>query len=290
MDLFLDFPYMLDSEWINAGNTSDVRPDIPVNQRAVFESPADSDDWILHVYAPKPKQVATGNFPDITVDNKGNIHMVYNRSGLMYRKYDTELNQWTEELAVGCTCTSVNSSDPDIVVDSKGNPHVYCGDEYAWFDGEKWEKLKTRPVEEPVSTDRAESPHIVAGKNGKVYIASVKGYVFERNPDGQWKEHGRKVNICERMQPELGIDFYDNLYLTAFGGRFNTRYKGYWTGERVIDPASGKNLVGFVETAGYKDFAYVVWEEGMGNADEGLHENAAIFVGILYPDGRLVGF
>jgi hypothetical protein len=47
--------------------------------------------------------------------------------------------------------------------------------------------------------------------------------------------------------------------------------------------------MGFVETAGYKDFSYVVWEEGTGNADEGLEEDAKIVVGILYPDGRIVG-
>jgi hypothetical protein len=57
-------------------------------QHTTFETPLDGDDWILHVYATPPQVVATGNFPDLTIDQNGNIHLVYNRSGLMYRKYD----------------------------------------------------------------------------------------------------------------------------------------------------------------------------------------------------------
>lgn len=50
--LYLDFPYMFSSEWINAQNHEDKRPGPSVNQRHEFNSPADGDDWILHVYVP----------------------------------------------------------------------------------------------------------------------------------------------------------------------------------------------------------------------------------------------
>ena len=93
-----------------------------------------------------------------------------------------------------------------------------------------------------------------------------------------------------REQPELGIDKRNNLYLTTFGGKYNTRYNGNWLNEKVIDKITEKQTVGFAESAGATDFAYIVWEEGDGNADEGVGEDSNIIVGILYPDGRIIGF
>jgi len=87
------------------------------------------------------------------------------------------------------------------------------------------------------------------------------------------------------MQPEWSIDDRDNLYLTCFGGRFNTRNKGVWTGEGLIDRVTEKNQIGFVETFGSANFAYMVWEEGDGNPNQGLNEEAAIVVSVIYPDG-----
>jgi len=91
------------------------------------------------------------------------------------------------------------------------------------------------------------------------------------------------------MQPEWGIDDRDNLYITCFGGRFNTRNKGEWTGEGFIDRVTEKNQIGFVETFGFTNFAYMVWEEGDGNPDQGLNEEAAIVVSVLFPDGCITG-
>ena len=137
--------------------------------------------------------------------------------------------------------------------------------------------------------EREEAPHIVATSKGVPFISTGAGYVLERTGKDNWKQHGRKVELHSRMQPELGIDSKDNIYVTSFGGHYNIFYKGYWIGEKKILPVTKNGSVGFVETAGLNDFVYVVWEEGSGNADEGLEENAKIIVGIMYPDGRIVG-
>ncbi len=384
-ELYLDYPYPFHSEWINAKNPSEIRKGISVNppanlQHTTFETPSDGDDWILHVFAARPTEVAKGNFPDLAVDQQGNIHLVYNRSGIMYRKYDIAKKEWSKETAAGCQCINAVRSDPDLVIDSKGNPHVFCGNEYSWFDGKKWNNVKpkgsrdtelainsndqiflvsrggnfnghigmetrkgndkwsfiadpdengksfndhvysdlfvttdntlhliqrhgpvkeityrsstdgglTWPIEEAVSDDRAESPHIIVDQSGKVVIATGKGYVFERSGNNKWTKLGRKVIAQARQQPELGIDNHDNLYLTSFGGLFNTCFRGRWMGEKHLIPVTDQSTIGFVETAGFHDYAYIVWEEGSGNADEGMSEGSSVVVGILYPDGRVI--
>ncbi len=148
---------------------------------------------------------------------------------------------------------------------------------------------KTWPIEEAISDDRAESPHIVVSQSGKILISTGKGYVFERTGNGLWKELGRIVMSQARQQPELGTDQQDNIYLTSFGGLVNTCFLGRWMGEKQLRPVTNNPTIGFVETAGAKDFAYIVWEEGSGHADEGLSEDASIVVGIIYPDGSVIG-
>ena len=64
VELFLDFPYLLDSEWINAENQADVRPGNKVNRNTLFKTPTDGDDWILHVWAPEIARVGEKNFPE----------------------------------------------------------------------------------------------------------------------------------------------------------------------------------------------------------------------------------
>lgn len=382
VELNLDFPYNFMSEWINAKNPEDKRTGPVVNKPTKFDSPKDGDDWILHVYAKQPSEIAIGNFPDLAVDKSGNLHVVYNRGGLKYIKYSIETGKWLKEQDPGCGCLNVSRSDPDIVIDSKGNPHVFCGNEYAYFDGRKWVKsipggirdtelsvdgtdniylvhrggnndgflgIKTInadkpgwksltdpdkyhkgsndhvyadifigsngnihlvqrhgpdvevtyrrsedggltwPVEEPVSNDRAEAPHIIADQSGVVYITTGTGELFRRNLNGKWISEGHKLHVYSRMQPESGIDKQDNLYITSFGGHYNTRLKSAWMGERIIDPLNKGTRIGFAETAGSDDYSYIVWEEGTGSAEEGLTEDSKIIIGKLYPDGRIVG-
>ncbi len=382
VELHLDFPYHFRWEWISAIDPGDVRPGELANGKTRFEAPGDGDDWILHVYAPRPYVVATGHFPDMATDAAGNLHLVYNRDGLRYMKYDAAGRQWSEELEVGCPCENVQRSDPDIVVDSQGRPHLFCGNAYAWYDGTQWNRErpegtrdtelaidsrdrlylvsrggnnggyvglerkenvnagwktvtspdtkgpgpnnhvysdlwidtgdrihhvqrhgprvevtyrrssdggKTWPIEEDVMDDRQEAPHITVNSEGNVFISTGSGYIVERDVKGHWKQHGRRLHVHARMQPELGIDRQDNIYQTAFGGLYNILYRGTWNGENIIHPVTGKGQVGFVETAGSDGYAFVVWEEGEGNPDEGLKEDACILVGRLWPDGRLVG-
>ncbi|NJO02728.1 MAG: hypothetical protein HC880_14530 [Bacteroidia bacterium] len=123
---------------------------------------------------------------------------------------------------------------------------------------------------------------------GTVYIATGRGWVYQKQVE-KWDSLGRLLPIDSRHQPELGLDAQNNIYLTSFGGRYRTRNKGQWQPLQQLPQFTDSKTIGFVETAGAENFAYVVWEEGTGNPDEGLNEESQIFVGKLYPDGRLIG-
>jgi hypothetical protein len=96
------------------------------------------------------------------------------------------------------------------------------------------------------------------------------------------------ITVHGRSQPEFGLDQLNNVYLTAFDGQLNIKTSGEWLGEGKINSMSNYQI-GFVETAGAEGFAYMIWEEGTGNAHDALDENASIFIGKLYPDGRVIG-
>jgi hypothetical protein len=375
-----DYSFSFHQGWVYAQKPEDRKTGLVERKKSIYNATT-IGDFLFLVDEQKPASVAIGNFPDLAVDVKGNIHIVYNRDGLKYKRYTANSGKWSKEYDVNCACENLNRSDPDIVVDSKGNPHVFCGKEYAYFDGKKWYKSlpggtrdselaidakdrlylisrggnngghigltskagvkenwfvlndpdknnkgrndhvypdlfigkngeihlvqrhgpsvevtyrrsidggATWPVEEAVSDERTESPHIVVDGSGNVIIATGNGTVFERREE-KWLEIGRKLNSSGRMQPEWGIDDQNNLYLTCFGGRYNTRHKSVWMQERIIEPVTSGKQIGFVETAGHKNFSYIIWEEGTGNADEGLADDAQIVIGILYPDGRITG-
>jgi len=385
VELFTDFGYDFNTRWINASDVSDIREGTKICKDSDFNtlhSPRDGNDWILHVYASRPEVVATGNFPAIATDPHGNLHIVYNRNGLKYKKYDVKAGKWSNEQTPGCACEHVERSAPNIVLDSKGNPHVFCGRDYAFWDGRRWRSSRpggtrdtklvidskdnvyltsrggnhggyiglvkkapgsswvvmtdpdlaqkgtndhhyadmyvdkndhihlvhrngpvvrntyrrstdgglTWPLQENVNDRWDEAPHVIADSKGNVYMTTGLGELWVRDHNcGQWIEMERKVQISSRMRAQMGIDEQDNIYITAFGGRINTRLKDVWMGENLLEPVTQKPRVGFVSTALGSDFMYVIWEEGEGNPDEGLHEDASIVVGRLYPDGRITG-
>ena len=381
VDIFVDYDYGFKTEWINAQNPAEVIEGEILKEKSIIQSPKHDDDWIFHAYASKPVNIATGTFPDLATDKDGNIHIVYNRGGLKYKKYEVKSGNWSKEESPGCNCTNVKRSDPDIVTDSKGNPIVFCGTQAARWVRDKWvlsdpgasrdaeliidskdnaylchrkgnnggfigfKKLpagtnewiamtdpdqkhkgkndhvysdlwitpddvihlvqrhgpvvevtyrrsddggETWPVETDISNERSEAPHIVVDHEGIIYITTGKGYAFI-NQGEKWESIGRKVTVRGRSQPEFGLDQQNNIYVTAFGGYYNIRNVGGWLGENRMDPVSENGHIGFVETVGAKDFAYIIWEEGTGTAHDGLKENASIYLGKIFPDGRILG-
>lgn len=94
----------------------------------------------------KPQIIVVGNRPDLSVDSRGNIHIVYARDQrLYYRKWNTSRRSWSPEeytgLSKGSNNFYVNRSDPDIVVDSRNRPHVFAWRSYAFKQGTFWAQI-----------------------------------------------------------------------------------------------------------------------------------------------------
>lgn len=227
VELFVDFPYPMDSEWINAKNPGDVRPGPTITEEMKIKTPDDGDDWILHAYAPRPGVIAKGNFPDLTVESNGNIHVVYNRDGLKYKKYSQSSKTWSPEESPGCNCKNVKRSDPDIVVDSHGNPHVFCGTEFASWNGKKWVKIDPgvqRDTE--LIIDKKDNIYLChrQGNNGgfiglKKLAKDTKGWVPVTDPDQKnfgknnhvypdmWAGDNNVIHLVQRHGPEVEITY-----------------------------------------------------------------------------------
>lgn len=136
-----------------------------------------------------------------------------------------------------------------------------------------------------------ESPHIAVDHQNIIYVTNGHGE-GRRFENGLWHDDGRVLTCGKRHDPELSIDRQNNVYVTAFGFRFNIRTENSWAGEQVYEPITGTK-VGYVETCGVDGFAYAVWEEGdkVIAIDEtnDKPEPANIVVGRIFPDGAVRG-
>jgi hypothetical protein len=98
------------------------------------------------------------------------------------------------------------------------------------------------------------------------------------------------VEAPKRGQPELAVDRNNTAYCTCWGGRYNTRVSGVWTGARTLPCATDRGVVGFVEPIGADSGAYLAWEEGRkGDPDKGMQRDSVIIVGRLCPEGTPTG-
>ena len=142
-------------------------------------------------------------------------------------------------------------------------------------------------LRENVDEDRKESPHIIVDHSNHVFISTGSGNVFRRTGDNNWTHEGRVLHAEERTQPEFSCDSLNNIYLACFGGKYNIRKGGKWGIAAKIPNVNPGLSLGFVEGFGGKDFTYITWEEGTGIADEGLSQDARIYVALLKSDGSL---
>jgi hypothetical protein len=173
-----DGPYQV--RWIDARDTEHVHAGGVTDARRPLACPEGGDDWLLSLTLVEAgtgpdetaKVVGEGTFPDIQVDGKGDLHLVYGRDNCVYyRRYDAREGQWGAERFTGIAAVPwMARSEPDIVVDSENNPHVFAGSEYARLDGDTWQRLrlgeKLRDTE--LAIDASDNLYLVhrGGNNG----------------------------------------------------------------------------------------------------------------------------
>ena len=139
-------------QWINARSPRDVRKAGTTSDGRALCSPSQGEDWFVRLMRSRARKqapssagvqkIGEGTYPDLAVDRQGHVHVVYARGRqLLYRKLDVHNNTWTDEQDPGVPATNPERSDPEVVVDSNGRPHVFCGQTYAWHDGDTWRQL-----------------------------------------------------------------------------------------------------------------------------------------------------
>jgi hypothetical protein len=118
--------------------------------------------WVIFLGACKnepdlPMVIGRGSYPDLAVDNRGNVHVVYGRNdSLFYRKLDVRRWKWSDETSPANILIEkigqhgIERSDPDIVIDNDNMPHVFAGSEYAYFDKQNKKWTKVRPRDKPM--------------------------------------------------------------------------------------------------------------------------------------------
>jgi Protein of unknown function (DUF4038) len=79
--------------WINAQNTRDRRDGGMITSGENLQSPNEGDDWLLRLTVGSaranssgvaPMKVAEGAYPDLIVDRRGDVHLVYARDGKLW--------------------------------------------------------------------------------------------------------------------------------------------------------------------------------------------------------------
>jgi len=200
-----------------------------------------------------PAKVARGSYPDIAVDTKGNIHLVYGRSSVAYyMKYDVANGTWGAESNTGVTVTNIDRSDPDIVIDSKDNPHVFAGAGYAYWDGAKWNKSNPKGSlmrDTELAIDGNDNVYIVyRGGNNGGYMGISKRAAGSSTWNTLTDPDKGQLGRNDHVYPDLAINPTDNsLHIVYRHGipkntsyRFSTDGGVTWKAEGItgVEPES----------------------------------------------------
>ncbi len=104
-----------------------------------------------------------GAYPDLALDDKGNLHLVYARSGkTYYRMLAKGASAWGPEEATGANASTDHRQQPDIAIDSRGVLHVMGGSTYVQKVNGTW----TSPQAPGISRDH----HITVDSRDTVWV------------------------------------------------------------------------------------------------------------------------
>jgi hypothetical protein len=234
---------------------------------------------------------------EMAIDNEDNIYLI-KRGGstggnLGIQKLEKGASEWVILSDPDSDLDLAGISDhvyPDICIDHHNNIHIVRrhgpGNTTLYHFSKDGGKSWTHSV---VCEDEPEGSFIETLSEGTVIVTEGHGNVY-RLENGNWNHEGQQIPCEARDYPELCVDNQDNVYSIANRFKFNIRKNGKWGEPRQLFGLTNTRI-GYVETAGGDDFAYVVWEEG----DECFIDKSStikpppvkLFIGKMSVDGRM---
>ncbi|QDT55887.1 Putative endoglucanase [Caulifigura coniformis] len=167
------------------------------------------------------ESVARGGLPDLTVDSRGGVHLVYVRDGMLFhRERAVPTGKWSEEQNTGLKAGLAHRSDPEVVTDSRNRPHVLVGSGYAWRDGTKWIATPMEIVRDTaMAIDSKDNVYVIRRRGHQgghigLFVRSAGSTSFEPLPDPD-------------IADGLPIGRNDHVYGHVFVGRDDSLFVVY---------------------------------------------------------------
>ncbi|MDH5561670.1 MAG: BNR repeat-containing protein [Deltaproteobacteria bacterium] len=174
--------------------------DVDGHSAVIYYSQNKNGKWSPPVRVNAEKIGSTFWFPKATMDQKGQIHLVYqeigsHRQGIYYQKRDTK-GKWSEMVKV--TGELANPRNPMALIDSKGKVHIFSSSGnykdhdiyYTYQEKGKW----VTPVNLTHSGEITRSYSAVVDGNDKIHLvwSDPKGkganLYYINNASGDWSE------------------------------------------------------------------------------------------------------
>ncbi len=125
---------------------------------------------------------------------------------------------------------------------------------------------------------QGEAADIAVTPSGKVMVISHDGVLYTLDEATfKFTETAKMISCKERDLPSISSGENDLVYVTAFGGKYNSFHNGKPEIEKIIPSILGKSI-GFTENVVVGNVGWGIYEEGETVSNTEIEGNSAIFL------------
>ena len=263
-------------------------------------------------FPPEHLSIGSCSYPENTIDNYGNIHLIWRRGNEIFYKFkNVTSGNWTENEILSTGISSISTS-PDIAIDCFGNIHTtwqnYTSSNNNQAVFYKFKNITTgvwTPWEVLAFGSDTGSPAITTDHFGNLYLSFCyfdKIYMrrkpYDSNNWGSFESISSGAEFGSH-KPSIVVDISLNIYITwhdAFlspSKGFSQIYYAWWSSSSSSWSSPIKVSTGSFDGAGIPDITidasgtlHFVWQDqtDLFNEDDGLSPD--IFYRCRYSNGQ----